>query len=369
MAAVRDLYEILGVPRDASADDIKKAYRRLAREYHPDVNADPAAEERFKEVAGAYEILSDPDKRARYDAYGRGGGVEFPFADIGDLFEAFFGPGTFGRRRSARRTRVARGEDLFAEVELSFREAAFGARREIEVGRMVVCERCDGQGAEPGTRPTRCRRCGGTGQVQDVRRSVFGTVMTAHPCAACEGTGEEIATPCERCGGRGRVGVRETVTVEVPQGVSDGMELRLAGEGHAGRAGGPPGDLYLSVHVEPDPVFVRNAQDLFAVLEVPMVQAALGAEIQFETLDGVETVRLEPGTQSGTMLRLAGRGVPNLGHRGRGDLFLTVRVRTPERLSKQERRLLEELARVQGAPAGRGATVRGTLRRPDGSEV
>jgi molecular chaperone DnaJ len=364
VAAVRDLYDILGVDRGASAEEIKKAYRRLAREHHPDVNADPAAEERFKEVAGAYEILSDPDKRARYDAYGHGGAMEFPFTDIGDLFEAFFGTGTFGRRRGGRRTRTMHGEDLFAEVSLSFREAAFGAHREVEVGRMQTCDRCGGSGAEPGTEPSRCRTCSGSGQVQDVRRSVFGTVMTAHPCSACEGTGEEIVTPCERCEGRGRVATSSVVPVDVPAGVSDAMELRVGGGGHAGRAGGSPGDLYLSVRVEPDEVFERHGQDVFAVLEVPMVQAALGAEVEVEVLDGTETVALEPGTQSGATLRLKGKGVPNLGRRGRGDLFLTVQVITPRDLSKEERRLLEEVARLRDEPAGKKAAARGTLRHP-----
>ena len=366
MAPVRDLYEILGVGRDASAEDIKKAYRRLAREHHPDVNADPQAEERFKEVAGAYEILSDPQKRVRYDAYGQGGGVEFPFGDISDLFEAFFGGGTFGRtRRAGRRSRTMHGEDLFAEVSLSFREAAFGVHREVELGRLQVCDRCDGKGSEPGTEPARCRTCGGSGQVQEVRRSIFGTVMTAHPCRTCEGTGEEIVSSCGQCEGRGRLAARGVVPVEVPAGVSDGMELRIGGAGHAGRAGGPAGDLYLSVHVEPDSVFERHGQDVFAVLEVPMVQAALGAEIEVDTLDGNELVRLEPGTESGTTLRMRGQGVPNLGRRGRGDLFLTVQVQTPRDLSKEERKLLEELAQVREEPAGKKANVRGSLRRPE----
>ena len=367
MAAVRDLYDILGVPRDASAEDIKKAYRRLAREHHPDVNADPQAEERFKEVAGAYEILSDPEKRARYDAYGQGGPMQFPFGDINDLFEAFFGTGTFGRsRRGGRRTRTMHGEDLFADVSLSFREAAFGVHREVQVGRMQTCDLCAGSGSQAGTEPERCRMCGGSGQVQEVRRSVFGTVMTAHPCSACEGTGEEIVSPCERCGGRGRVAARASVAVDIPAGVSDAMELRIGGAGHAGRAGGPPGDLYLSVYVEPDPVFERHGQDVFAVLEVPMVQAALGAELEVETIDGPETIGVEPGTQSGTTLRLRGKGVSNLGRRGRGDLFLTVQVEVPRDLSRDERRLLEEVARLRSEPAGKKASAKGTLRRPDG---
>ncbi len=365
MAAVRDLYDILGVPRDASTEDIRTAYRRLAREHHPDVNADPAAEERFKEVAAAYEILSDAQKRARYDAYGQGGPAEVPFGDMSDLFEAFFGTGTFGRRRSGPRSRTQRGEDVFAEIAIGFREAAFGVPRQVEVGRMQACDRCDGNGAEPGTSPERCRTCGGTGQVQDVRRSIFGTVMTAHPCGTCEGTGEQIVSPCERCRGRGRIATQATVDIDVPAGVSDGMELRISNAGHAGRAGGPAGDLYVSVRVDDDQVFERHGQDVFAILDVPLVQAALGARVEVETLDGVETIEIEPGTDSGTTVRLRGEGVPNLGRRSRGDLFLTIVVETPRNLSKEERSLLEELARVRGEAAGKRAISKASLRRPN----
>jgi molecular chaperone DnaJ len=367
MARVRDLYEILGVARDASSEEIKRAYRRLAREYHPDVSADPAAEERFKEVAAAYEILSDPQKRARYDAYGQGGPIGFPFGDMADLFEAFFGAGTFGVRRGGRRTRTQHGEDVFAELTLGFREAAFGVHRDIEVGRMQLCERCEGSGSEPGTGRERCRTCGGSGQLEEVRRSIFGTVMTAHPCSSCEGTGEQIVAPCERCEGRGRVAARATVPVDIPAGVSDGMELRIAGAGHVGREGGPPGDLYLSVRVEDDRVFERHGQDVFAVLEVPMVQAALGAEIEIETLDGVERIQIDPGTASGGTMRLRGKGIPNLGRRGRGDLFLTVAVETPRELSREERKLLQEFARLRGEPAGKRTLAPARLRRPGAS--
>ncbi len=347
-----------------STEDIKKAYRRLAREFHPDVNDDPEAEQRFKEVAGAYEILSDADKRARYDAYGHGGPVGMPFGDISDLFEAFFGTGTFGRRRSGPRTRAQHGEDVFADLALGFKEAAFGAHREIELGRMETCEACNGSGAEPGTSPQRCHTCGGSGQVQDVRRSIFGTVMTAHPCGTCQGTGEEIVSPCRRCQGRGRVAAHTTVPVDVPAGVTDGMELRIGGAGHAGRAGGPPGDLYLSIHVDEDPVFERHGPDVFAVLDVPMVQAALGGEVVVETLDGTERVGIDPGTASGTTVRLRGKGIPNLGRGGRGDLFLTIAVETPRDLSKEQRKVVEELARLRGETAGKRTTTQGTLRRP-----
>jgi molecular chaperone DnaJ len=365
MAQIRDLYEILGVGRDASNDDIRKAYRRLAREYHPDVNADPTAEDRFKEITAAYEILSDPQRRQQYDLYGSGRGLgDFPFGDVADIFEAFFGAGTFGRRRTAtRRSRTQNGEDLFTETRLSFREAVFGVRREVELDRLEPCDRCAGTGAEPGTSPQRCRTCGGTGQVQDVRRSIFGTVMTAHPCPTCEGTGEEIVERCARCEGGGRIPVATTVPVEIPAGVSNGLDLRIPGAGHAGRAGGAAGDLFVSLRVDDDPVFERRGTDLFATLDVPMVQAALGAEVEIETLDGPDRVDVEPGTPSGTSVRLRGKGVPNLGGRGRGDLFLTLQVTTPKPGSTQERELLERLAELRGEPAGKRASVRADLKR------
>jgi molecular chaperone DnaJ len=287
-----------------------------------------------------------------------------PFGDISDLFEAFFGTGTFGRRRSGPRTRVQRGEDLFADLSLTFREAAFGVHREIEVGRMEVCDRCGGNGSEPGTSPRRCHTCGGSGQVQDVRRSIFGTVMTAQPCGTCQGTGEEIVSPCSTCHGRARVAVQATIPIDIPAGVSDGMELRVGAGGHAGIAGGPQGDLYLSIRVEEDQVFERRGPDVFAVLDVPMVRAALGGEVEIETLDGPERVAIDAGTESGTTVRLRGKGIPNLGRRGRGDLFLTIAVQTPRDLSRDQRKLVEELARLRGEAAGKKSSSAGTLRRP-----
>ncbi len=349
MAQIRDLYEILGVPRDATQDEIKRAYRRLAREYHPDVNRSDGSEERFKEIAAAYEILSDPRKREQYDRYGQGGGpMDFPFGDVADIFEAFFGTGGFTRRATAtRRTRARRGEDLFGSVSLTFEEAAFGAHRDIRLERYEACSSCRGSGAEPGTSPTRCRTCGGTGQVQDVRRSIFGTVMTARTCGTCDGTGEEILERCRVCHGSGRVLVERVTPVDLPPGIADGIELRVSGAGHAGVGGGPAGDLYLRVGVEEHPIFERRGSDLFAVLEVPMVPAALGTEVEVATLEGHERIRIEPGTESGTVVRLRGAGLPNLERRGRGDLFVTIRVLTPRDLSREERRLLEQLAEAR----------------------
>jgi molecular chaperone DnaJ len=353
-----DLYEILGVRRDASPEEIKRTYRRLARELHPDVNNDPEAERRFKQITAAYQTLSDPTRRRQYDLFGTpGAGVApdlFPFGDMGDIFDVFFGGGIGGRRRRTRRTRTHRGEDLFAQLTLSFEEAAFGVEKDVTMDTLEECSRCTGSGCEPGTHPSRCTRCGGSGEIQDVSRSVFGTVMTARTCTTCEGTGEEIAAPCTRCRGDGRVGGRRTQRVEVPAGVADGMELRVPGLGQGGRHGGATGDLYVALRVKPHPIFERRGQDLVCALSVPMTQASLGAEVRIPTLEGEpEVVRLEPGTPSGTVLRLRGHGIPHVGRRGRGDLLVTVEVETPKAGSKQERELLERLAELRGEDSNR----------------
>ena len=365
MAPVRDLYEILGVGRDATDEEIRRAYRSLAREHHPDVSGDPAAEERFKEIAGAYEILSDPDKRARYDTFGTANGpAAGGFSDLSEIFEMFFGGsgiGGFGttRRRGAR-GRARRGEDLAVRLHIAFADAAFGLRREVELDRLAVCETCLGNGAQPGTAPIACRTCGGTGEIQSARRSVFGTLMTTAPCGTCQGTGQEIPDPCETCGGAGRVAARAQVTLDIPAGVSDGMELRVQGSGHAGIAGGPPGDLFVQLQVEPPDAFERRNQDLHSVLDVTITQATLGADITVPGLDGDVTIHVEPGTASGTVIRIKGKGVPNLQRRGRGDLYVTLHVVTPSDLSKEERSLLERLAELRNE----GRTAEGTLRRP-----
>jgi molecular chaperone DnaJ len=367
MAIARDLYDVLGVTRDASDEDIRKAYRRLARELHPDVNGDPAAEERFKEIAGAYEILSDPERRARYDAFGTAGPGGQPFADIQDIFEMFFGQGGFGGFGSTRRrarSRARRGEDVGVAIGLAFDDAAFGARREIELERLIECDRCLGNGAQPGTAPIACRTCGGAGEVQSVRRSVFGTLMTTSPCQTCGGTGQEIPDKCERCLGEGRILKAASVTVDIPAGVSDGMELRVAGGGHAGVVGGAPGDLFVRLDVEPSPAFERRGQDVYTVLDISITQAALGGQIEIAGLDGPELLKLDPGTESGTVVRLRGKGVPNVNRRGRGDLFVTLHVMTPRQLSKEERRLLEQLAALRGELSG-DESQRGELRRPE----
>lgn len=351
MARGVDLYEVLGVARDASPDDIRRAYRGLARELHPDASGDPSTEERFKEVTAAYEILSDPEKRQRYDRFGDAAGPgAASFTDISDLFDAFFGGFGVGQR-PRRRSRVERGEDLFVRLDLDFREAVAGATREIAVDRLAACDACDGVGAREGTAPTRCRTCGGTGAVQDVRRGIFGSIMTTMPCTRCEGTGEEIVDRCGTCAGRGRVAAAARIPVEIPAGVADGLEIRLTGHGHAGRAGGAPGDLYLAIAVAADPVFERRGQDLFATLDVPLAIAALGGDVEIETLDGPRPLTVPEGADSGEVLRLRGLGVPNLGRRGRGDLFVTLHVATPRGITREQRDLLRRLAEVRDDPA------------------
>ena len=364
MATLPDLYAVLGVDRDATDEEIKRTYRRLARELHPDVNSDPEAERRFKQVTAAYQTLSDPAKRRQYDLFGSdriaAGAEVFPFGDFGDIFDVFFGGGFGGRRKGRRRTRTQRGGDLIADVTLTFEESLFGTQKDVALDTLEECGRCHGNGSEPGTLPSRCTHCGGTGEIQDMSRSIFGTVMTARACATCEGTGEEIASRCRDCQGHGRLPVAQTTTVDIPAGVSGGTQLRVASGGEAGRQGGGSGDLYLSLHVKPHPIFERRGDDLVCALSVPLTQAALGAEMEIQTLDGPEKVRIEPGTESGSLLRLRGHGVPHLGRRGRGDLFVSVAVETPMPRSKEERALLERLAEIRGehwdkkkGPAGR----------------
>lgn len=354
MARARDLYEVLGVSRDASQEEIRKAYRRLARQYHPDVSAEPDAEHRFKEIALAYETLSDPAKRRQYDLFGGEGFTPDMFGFMGDwtdIFEAFFGS-PFGRR--SRRRSDGRGSDVRVQLVLSFEDAAAGVERAIDVDTFVPCQRCGATGAEPGTHPSRCGQCGGTGQVSEVRRSVFGTVMTAQTCPRCGGIGEEIPTPCRECRGEGRVARRETLSIEVPAGVADGMELRIEGRGHAGLRGHARGDLFVALRVEPHAIFARRGQDLVCTLELPLTQAVLGVEVAVPTLDGEAVLRIPPGTPSGVVFRISGKGLPHPGRRGKGDLFVEVDVSVPEKLSRKERALVEELADLREERPGKG---------------
>jgi molecular chaperone DnaJ len=351
----RDPYEVLGVGRDADEGQIKKAFRRLARELHPDVNAhDPSAEEKFKEVAEAYEILSDPERRATYDRYGhdglRSGGMSpnfEGFGSISDLFDAFFGGfGGFGGGGRARPGGPAQGGDVAVQASVSLEEAARGAQVELSFEAVDTCEKCHGNGAEPGTPIEMCSRCGGAGALQAVSRTPFGQVVRTVECDVCHGDGKVAASPCDRCDGRGRTVGRRTLDVDIPAGIADGQRVRLSGRGHAGEHGGPPGDLYVLVHVRPDERFLRDGDDLVIVLDVPAPRAALGATLTVPTLlEGDAELEIAAGTQPGETLTLRGKGMPVLRRPGRaGDLKVVVNVVIPRKLDKRQRALLEELA-------------------------
>lgn len=344
----RDHYAVLGVSRDASSDEIKRAYRRLAREYHPDANrTDPEAEERFKEISRAYETLSDAEKRQRYDMFGdeRAGAAGFSdFGGISDLFASFFGGGFGGQQRHG----PTRGADLLAEVELTLEEADRGIERDVEIATLGECDECKGSGAAPGTFPTRCSDCGGTGEQRQARRTVFGNVVTATTCVRCGGRGEEIVSPCPKCGGRGRVQVTDTLTVQIPAGVDDGAQLRVSGRGEAGVRGGRTGDLYIGIRIQEHPVFRRAGDDLGCEVAVPMAVAALGGTIEIPTLMGPEERDIEAGTQSGEVVRLKGKGMTRLNGRGRGTLVALLRVETPTDLTEEQSALLQEFAKLRG---------------------
>lgn len=347
-----DYYEVLGVARNASGDEIKKTYRRLARQYHPDANSgDPEASERFKEISRAHEVLSDPSKRERYDMFGderAGAGGFGDFGDFSDLFSSFFG----GMGQTRARRGPARGSDVLAEVELTLEEAFTGVQRDVELTTLGACEVCNGSGAAPGTSPIRCGECGGTGEVRQVRRTLLGNVMTAGTCARCGGTGEQITTRCPRCSGRGRVPVTDTLTVEIPAGVDDGAQLRVSGRGEAGTRGGRAGDLYVAIRVAEHPVFRRSGDNLGCEVAVPMTVATLGGSAEVPTLDEVELIEVKPGTQPGEVVRLRARGMPHLGSRGRGDLVVLLKVETPTDLDDDQVELLARLAKLRNEEVG-----------------
>ncbi len=370
----QDLYDLLGVSRDADADAIKKAYRKLARQYHPDVNPDPASKEKFGEVSRAYEVLSDPQKRAAYDRGGDpfagaggggfGQGAGFSFTDIMDAF--FGGGGQGGGQGRGPRPRVRRGQDALIRLEIDLAEAAFGVAREIKVDTAVTCTLCGGDGAAPGSHPVPCETCRGQGEVAHVQRSFLGEIRTLRPCAACRGFGTVIPEPCRECSGDGRVRSRRSLTVKIPAGVDTGTRVQLAEEGEVGPGGGPAGDLYVEIHVAPHDVFTRQGNDLHCTVTVPMTAAALGTTLTIPTLEAdvasedsdpeLETsfeLEVRPGTQSGMEQVLRGRGVPGL-RGGRGDLVVTVAVETPGRLDARQEELLRELAALRGEEAPDG---------------
>ncbi|MDR7421947.1 MAG: molecular chaperone DnaJ [Armatimonadota bacterium] len=339
--ATRDLYEVLGVDRRATQEEIKQAFRRLAREAHPDVRRDdPHATERFKEINEAYQVLSDPAKRSQYDRFGRVGEVPAPggVSPFDDIFEMFFG--ARGGTRGVDRQGPEAGADLRYDLEVTLEDVARGAERRLKLTRLETCPTCFGTGAERGSRPETCPTCDGTGEARHVQRTVFGVMTQIGPCPRCGGTGVYIARPCDRCRGAGRSEVPREVTVAIPPGIEDGAHLRLAGEGEAGVRGGPRGDLYVVVHVAAHPVFARRGRDLFADIEIPMTRAALGGEITVPGLDGPQQAVVPPGTQPGDVITLRGQGLPDA--RGtRGHLHLTARVVIPRRLTAEQRALLE----------------------------
>ena len=365
-----DYYELLGVDRSASDDEIKRSYRRLARELHPDANpGDAQAEERFKLITTAYETLRDPERRRRYDMFGpdgaraaAGAGPDmgsFFGSGINDIFDAFFGGG-FDRSGGRRASGPPRGQDAEVALELSFEEAVFGAQRDVTVRTAVACATCNGSGARPGTTPTSCSGCEGTGEVRRVRQSILGQVVTASPCPRCGGLGEEVRSPCPDCGGEGRRVESRTWTVDVPAGVDHGVTLRLPGRGPAGPRGGAPGDLYVHLFVKPHERFERDGFDLVHDLRISMVQAALGTRLALETLDGTEDLIVPPGTQNGRVFKLRGRGVPHVDGRGRGDLLVHAQVEIPTELTPAEEELLRRFAEERGeevAPPGAGGLL------------
>ncbi len=352
-----DYYELLEVSQQATPDEIKRSYRRLARQYHPDTNPDPAAEARFKEISVAYEVLRDPERRQRYDRYGPEGAARNaggdPFggaAGFGDIFDAFFGGGAGFGGGSRGPSGPPPGADLEARVDLDFEQAVFGGESPVTVRTAVACETCEATGAAPGTSAETCGDCGGSGQVQRVRQSILGQMVTAGPCPRCNGLGQIVPSPCPDCRGEGRRIEDRTYHVDIPAGVDTGSTLRLSGMGAVGPRGGAAGDLYVHCRVRPHEQFRREGNDLHHTLHVPFTQAALGAELELETLDGPEQVALPRGTQSGRTFRFRSRGVPSVRGRGRGDLIVTVAVDTPTALDEQQDELLRRLAELRDEP-------------------
>jgi molecular chaperone DnaJ len=358
MAAERSYYEILGVGRNASDAEIKRVFRKLAQQWHPDVSGDPEAAARFKEINEAYQVLSDPRRRQIYDVMGRAGLGEMPggespfggFPGFGDLFDAFFaGMGTAGA--AGRHGRRPAGSDLRYDLRISFEEAVRGVDKEIEFDVLDRCGSCGGTGASPGSMPSTCPTCGGRGEIRTVRQTMLGQMVNVTPCSRCEGEGRVIESPCKTCKGDGRVERRKKLRVTIPAGIDEGHQIRLSGEGEAGPRGGPGGNLYVAVHVTPHASLRREGSELFYDLSVSITQAALGTRVRVPTVEGDEEIEIRPGTQPGTEMRLRGKGVPHLRRPGtRGDLHVTIRVAVPTRLSKRQRHLLEQLAVESGEP-------------------
>ena len=351
----------MGVPKNASEDEIKKAYRKLAKQYHPDLNpGNKEAEQKFKELNEAYEVLSDKDKRARYDQFGHagvdpnfGGGAGAggnPFTgdfDFGDIFDSFFG-GFGGGRRQANPNAPRRGSDTESVLNISFEEAAKGCKKDVNYQRIENCPDCGGSGAAAGTQAKTCPQCNGSGQVRVSQRTPFGVVQTAHRCDRCGGSGKVIETPCKKCGGSGKVRVKKTIEVSIPAGIADEQVLNVGGHGNAGVNGGPAGDLHLYINVRPHPIFERRGNDVWCEMPLTFTQAAMGAEVTVPTLDGRVSYRVHEGTQPGDIFKLRGKGIPNINGRGRGDQFVRVTVEVPKNLSQQQKDLLKQFDELGG---------------------
>ncbi len=350
MLVATDYYALLGIAKDASPDEVKRAYRKLARELHPDVNPDPHTQERFKDVTAAYEVLSDPQKRQMYDMGGdplRAGGGSAGFGggfDFGDIMDAFFG----GSGQRGPRSRSHRGQDALIRIQIDLADAMFGVTRDVTVDTAARCDACGGHGTAPDTEPETCPMCRGRGEIQQVQRSFLGQVMTSRPCPQCQGFGITIPYPCVECAGDGRVRTRRTITVTIPAGVDTGTRIQLSGQGEVGPGGGEPGDLYVEIIEKPHAIFERRGDDLHCSVEVPMTAAALGTTMTLQTLDSEEHLTIPAGTQPGEMLTLRARGVPRLRASGRGDLFVHLDVRTPSRLDAEQIDVLTSFAKLRG---------------------
>lgn len=365
MASKRDYYEILGVPKNATDDEIKKAYRRLAKKYHPDVNqGDSTAEAKFKEINEAYEVLGDSQKRARYDRFGHagfeqggfdggfGGFGDFGgFGGFGDIFETFF-DGAFGGsgfgRSSRGRKGPQRGADLKYRLEITFEEAAFGVEKEISLTRTELCNTCKGNGTKPGTSRETCKHCNGTGQTQHRQNTPLGSFVSIRTCDVCGGEGKIIITPCETCKGSGRTRKNVRINVKIPAGIDNGQTISLRGEGEPGTRGGPPGDLYIDIFVKPHAIFQRQGSDIMCEIPITFVQGALGAEIEIPTLEGKIQYNIPEGTQTGTVFKIKGKGIPNIRGNGRGDLYLKVNIEVPRKLNEKQKAILREFASISG---------------------
>ncbi len=369
MAVKRDYYEVLGVGKSAVEEEIKKAYRQLAKKYHPDMNqGDKEAEGKFKEVNEAYEVLSDKDKRAKYDQFGHagvdpngfaggggfggfGGGFEGSFGDVGDIFDAFFGGSGFGAS-SRRKSGPQRGADLKYEIEIDFKEAVFGVTREIQIARNESCKECNGSGAKPGSKVETCKTCGGSGEQKFTQNTVFGRVVNVRTCEECHGEGKIIKEPCSQCIGKGTVRKTRKITLDIPAGVDTGSIMPLRGEGEPGLKGGPNGDLYIYIRVKPHSQFRREGINLYCEIPISFAQAALGDDIQIETLDGDVEYAIPEGTQTGTTFKIRNKGVPSLKSKSRGDLYVTVKVNVPKKLTEQQKDLLRKFSQAVGEHEG-----------------